>query len=50
MKFISWYQEIEFLKSKNRIIDIKKSIFLYQEFDFLTSKIRFLDIKHSISW
>ena len=59
MKLISWYQEIHFLISRNRILDIKKySLFLdikksnswYQEIDFLISRILFLDIKNSISW
>ena len=51
-----WYQEFDFLISRNRILDIKNSIFWYQEFDFLISRndkyflisrIRFPDIKNS---
>ena len=50
MQFISWYQGIKFLISRNGILDIKKSISWYQEFHFLIFKIRFLDVKNSISW
>ena len=61
----SWILEIEFLISRNiyyflisrnRILDIKKSISWYQEFYFLISRNRFLDIKKyfliskNISW
>ena len=36
---------MDFLISRNRILDIEKSIFWYQEIDFLISIIIFLDIK-----
>ena len=63
-KMISWYQEIEFLISENKVdffiskirfLDIKKSFFWYQEIEylisenhFLISKIRILDIRNWI--
>ena len=58
-EFISWYQEIQFLISRNEMhflisrnwfLDINNSISWYQEIDFLILIIRFLDIKKSISW
>ena len=50
---ISWYQEIEFLISRNQILDIKNHISWFLEVFlvsrnneyFLVSRIRFLDIK-----
>ena len=41
----SWYQEIEFLISRNRILDIKKSNSWYQEIEYSWYQKIFLDIK-----
>ena len=49
---ISWYQEFDFLISRNTFPDIKKCISWYQEFDFLISRnnTHFLISKKSNSW